>query len=118
MKILAIEKGKTSQGEMTYAIVWKKDEGVFLLRFLDEPFKMNWKPQHEVAKTSIFTLIWWAHNCADPNFTTPSMQRRCTPNDFDFHVLAGVYRKFLEQAQGLLSYSKWNDALIYMPGAE
>lgn len=109
MKILALEKGKTSQGVLTYAIVWKKDVGLYLLRFLDEPFSWSWKPQHEVAKTNVFTMIWWAHNCADPVWTSPNMQRRCTAADYDFPVMAGVYKQFLDKAQGLLSYSKWSE---------
>lgn len=112
MKILALESGKTVHGKLTYAIVWRKDDGVYMLRFLDEPFRFDWKSSNEIVKTSLFNLIWCAHNMADPAFGSTPRARRAEVEDYDYAVLSACYQSFLQQAQGLLSYSKWNDRLV------
>jgi hypothetical protein len=109
MKILAKAGGKTSHGTLIYAIVWKKDVGVFMLRFLDEPFSFDWRVSNEIVKTNLFDLIWCAHNMCDPAFGSAPRARRAEVQDYDYTILAAVYQEFLQQAQGLLSYSKWVD---------
>lgn len=104
MKILALAIGETPNGMLTYAILWEnKMADVKLLRFIEEPMKLNYDSSHVLMQGPIEDILWHAKHRLDPSV----FGRRMAKEDYDYSILLECYNKLIKKSNVFLDYQHW-----------